>query len=728
MKIYKNIKKLFRPKGDVPCDGAPGKLSRRKFFQLIGIAGASVAAVPKQAYAWKSRAPLDPYGCLVDLFRCTGCRKCEEACSKVNTLHPQDEPFCTDSFVFDTKRRPDEKSYTVVNRYFLPELIDNNSQPVPVFVKVQCMHCQDPACVSACIVGALTKKENGAVHYDVTKCIGCRYCMAACPFEIPSYDYFKPIMPEVRKCTFCFDRISKKDGVPACAEVCPVEAITYGKRKTLLHVAKKRISENPGNYVKQIYGEKEVGGTGWLYVSPVPFQKVGFPDVPDRPLTKLPETIQHTLFGYLWSPIVLFAALGSIMFASGKSAKKNSGKKETGHTHKPLRKTFWTPGVILLAALAAAGAAAVVARFVGGLGYVSNLTNARPWGIWIGIDVASGVALAAGGFTTAALVHIFGRHRYETLVRPALLTALLGYTFVVLGLLVDIGRSWAIWKPMFNWNLDSVLFEVAMCVMCYLTVLYVEFIPVVAEQYKGRVSLPGLLAGLNAPLSSALKWADAIAGKVMWVFIIVGVVLSCMHQSSLGSLMLLAPTKLHPLWYTPILPLLFLISAIALGYPMVIFENSIVKKIMHVESEISLLTPLTRITVWLLGVYLALKVGDMVVRGTWTYLFDGTFQTNSFLAEVVLGCVVPWFMLLFGRVRRSGTALFIVSTLIIGGVVLNRINVFLVGYTPSVSKTTYFPAVGELLITIGLIAALMLIYRFLITYLPVIPRIGKGAA
>lgn len=148
------------------------------------------------------------------------------------------------------------------------------------------------------------------------------------------------------------------------------------------------------------------------------------------------------------------------------------------HRPVPLRRKFWTPGVLVMAAFMAAGAVAVIARFTGGIGYVSNLSTARPWGLWVGIDVATGVALAAGGFTTAALAHIFGRHHYEAVTRPALLTAMLGYTFVVLGLFVDIGRSWAIWKPMFNWNLNSVLFEVAMCVMIYLNVLYIGFFPI----------------------------------------------------------------------------------------------------------------------------------------------------------------------------------------------------------------------------------------------------------
>jgi Ni/Fe-hydrogenase subunit HybB-like protein len=390
------------------------------------------------------------------------------------------------------------------------------------------------------------------------------------------------------------------------------------------------------------------------------------------------------------------------------------------HHPYPLKTRFWTPGVVVLAVLMAAGALAILARFIGGIGYVSNLSTARPWGLWIGVDVASGVALAAGGFTTAFLAHIVGRHYYEPVIRPALLTAMLGYTFVVLGLLIDIGRSWAIWKPMIFWNFDSVLFEVAMCVMFYLNVLYIEFVPVVVEQFKGRVNLPGILAGLNAMVEFLLDLADRILGKIMWVFVIAGVVLSCMHQSSLGSLMLVAPTKVHPLWYTPILPLLFLTSAIAVGYPMVVFETTIATSSFKLDGEMRVLGPLTRITIWLLGLYMALKIGDMVVRGTWVYLLDGTARTNSFLVEMILGVIVPWLMLLSEKVRHNRRALFAACTMIVGGVLLNRVNVFVVAYKPPVSEANYFPAAGEILITVGLIATLMFIYRFLVTHLPVL--------
>ena len=392
------------------------------------------------------------------------------------------------------------------------------------------------------------------------------------------------------------------------------------------------------------------------------------------------------------------------------------------HQAAPVKAKFWTPGVVVLAVLMAAGAAAIVARFIGGIGYVSNLTTARPWGLWIGVDVASGVALAAGGFTTAFLAHIIGRHYYEAVVRPALLTAMLGYTFVVLGLLVDIGRSWAIWKPMLYWNPTSVLFEVAMCVMFYLNVLYIEFLPIVVERFKGRVNLPGPLAALNAPVDGLLRLADAILPKIMWFFIITGVVLSCMHQSSLGSLMLIAPTKLHPLWYTPILPLLFLTSAVAVGYPMVVFEATLATTSLKLDSEMTVLTPLTRITIFLLGLYLALKVGDMVVRGTWVYLLDFTSQTNAFLVELIFGVITPWLMLLSPRMRSSRRWLFIACTMIVLGVLVNRLNVFVVGYRPPISEANYSPAIGEILVTVGLIAALMFIYRFLVTHLPVLNK------
>ena len=300
------------------------QLSRRNFFKLMGAFGATAAVKPSKACAWESKAPPDPFGCLVDLTRCVGCRKCEQACAEVNDLPAPKRSDCQCT-IFEQRRRPDEKAYTVVNRYFTGT-VDEFSKPVPTFAKVQCMHCQDPACVSACIVGALTKDDTGAVRYNADKCIGCRYCMVACPFEIPAYEYFDPITPKVMKCTFCYDRISKQGGLPGCATICPTEALTFGKRQTLVKVAKQRLEQNPGKYINHLYGEKEAGGTSWMYLSAVPFEKVNLPVLPDKPMPKLSETIQHSLFSYLWSPIALFGLLGLFMGITGKKQEK----KETG--------------------------------------------------------------------------------------------------------------------------------------------------------------------------------------------------------------------------------------------------------------------------------------------------------------------------------------------------------------------------------------------------------------
>ena len=298
--------------------------SRRTFCRFMGAVGASAAVAPSSAGAWESKAPANPYGCLVDLTRCIGCRQCETECARANGL-PMPERTDNLNLPLEKYRRPDSRAFTVVNGTYTRE-VDAFNRPVPIYTKVQCMHCQDPACVSACIVGALTKDETGAVRYDSGKCIGCRYCMVACPFEIPAYEYEDPVTPRVMKCTFCQERISQKGGLPACAAVCPTEAITFGRRDTILKLAKKRIRENPGRYIPDIYGEKEAGGTSWLYVSSVPFERVNLPVLPDTPVPRLSETIQHSLFSYLWSPVALAGVLGAVMLGSGKTRNGADGQ------------------------------------------------------------------------------------------------------------------------------------------------------------------------------------------------------------------------------------------------------------------------------------------------------------------------------------------------------------------------------------------------------------------
>jgi len=399
----------------------------------------------------------------------------------------------------------------------------------------------------------------------------------------------------------------------------------------------------------------------------------------------------------------------------------------------PVEKPLFTPGVFLLLGLMAVGFGFAVYRYIFGLGAMTNLNDQYPWGIWIGVDVASGVALAAGGFTTSALAHIFHREHYHAIVRPALLTAMLGYTFVGMSLMVDLGKYYNIWHPILPsmWQGNSALFEVAMCVMAYLSVLYLEFVPILVEGLKGKLNLPAPLDRLRGPVESLLKqgWVQQIVelagrffGKIMFLLIIAGVVLSCMHQSSLGALMSIAPYKVHPLWYSPIMTLLFLMSAIAVGYPMVIFESMWASRAFGRKPEMEILTPLAKLIPFFLGAYIVAKISDLVIRDAYVYLFDGSFQSMMFIVEFGLGVLLPFFLLLSERVRRSPTGLFICAALyVILGVLLNRINVFVIAYKPPYAEGPYVPSIGEIAVTVAMISALILCYRVIVSILPVLP-------
>ena len=387
----------------------------------------------------------------------------------------------------------------------------------------------------------------------------------------------------------------------------------------------------------------------------------------------------------------------------------------------PVKHKFITPGVVVLILLALNGIAFLAIRFISGIGAVTNLTNETPWGLWIGVDVAAGVALAAGGFTSAALGHVMHREEYHAIVRPALLTAMLGYTFVAFGVVVDIGRFYYIWHPLIMWNGNSALFEVGICVMIYLTVLYIEFLPIVTERFMNRVNLPGLLEKFNKPVDKLLKYLDDRLSKTMFIFIIAGVVLSTLHQSSLGTLMVIAGPKMHPLWQTPILPLLFLLSAIAVGFPMIIFESLIASRSFKMEPETHLLAGLGNMIPPFIGVYLAFKIGDIFIRETFKYVFAFDFVSWMFLAEMML-MIIPFFMFLFTKLNNKPIWLFSGATLVVAGVLLNRVNNFIVAYNPVYKTVDYFPSIGELSVTIGCIALLALIYRACVMIFPVISQ------
>ncbi|MHB8080023.1 MAG: NrfD/PsrC family molybdoenzyme membrane anchor subunit [Candidatus Krumholzibacteriia bacterium] len=397
----------------------------------------------------------------------------------------------------------------------------------------------------------------------------------------------------------------------------------------------------------------------------------------------------------------------------------------------PMRGSYLTRGSTAVLAVAAVGILIYLTRMFVGLGTVTNLNNQWPWGIWIAVDVATGVALAAGGFTSAALVYIFGRERYHPLIRPALLTAMLGYTFVVIGLLADLGRWYNVWHPMLPsmWQGNSVLFEVGICVMIYLCVLYIEFVPIVVERFKGRVALRGGMKGLNRPLEGLLHVADITLSRFIFIFIIAGVVLSCLHQSSLGTLMLIAPTKMSALWYTPVMPALFLMSAIAVGFPMIIFESILASRSFRLPPEMDLLEGLGRIITFTLGIYAVAKIVDLTVREAWPLALAGGIQAVMFWIELLGGVLLPLVLFALPRVRRDPRGLFAAATLTVLGVALNRINVFLVAYRPPFAGRSYFPSIFEILLTAGLIATLILVYRAVVMIFPVIaaPH-GAGAS
>ncbi|MEZ4388112.1 MAG: Ni/Fe-hydrogenase cytochrome b subunit [Candidatus Krumholzibacteriia bacterium] len=392
------------------------------------------------------------------------------------------------------------------------------------------------------------------------------------------------------------------------------------------------------------------------------------------------------------------------------------------------RVPYFTGGVKVLCLLALAGVAGLAARFAFGIGAVTHLNNQYPWGLWIGIDVACGVALAAGGFTTAFVAHVLHRDRFHSVVRPALLSAMLGYTFAAFGVFVDLGRYYNIWHMMLPsmWQGNSALFEVGVCVMLYLTVLYIEFLPVVVERFKGRVSWPGPLRGLNGFTEAVLRILDRTLSKVMTVFIVAGVVLSCAHQSSLGTLMVIAPTKLHPLWHTTILPLQFLLSAFAVGLSMAIFEGLLAARSLKHPYEMKVLSPLGRSIPFLLVIYLGTKFIDMVTRGTYVYLQDLTLQSVSWMAEIVIGILLPGAIFMAHRLRRKPGWLFAAAAMVVFGVALNRINVFIIGYQPVYAKGPYVPAWPEVIVTIGMISILVLLYRLFVFVFPVIQE--EGAA
>ena len=366
-------------------------------------------------------------------------------------------------------------------------------------------------------------------------------------------------------------------------------------------------------------------------------------------------------------------------------------------TMKPLKSTFWKS---ILLIILIPGLYSLIYRLTHGLGQSTNLTDDFPWGLWVGFKLFS-VALAGGGFTLAAVVYIFNLERYRPVLRAMILTAFLGYSMFIASLILDLGRPYRIWHPLVMWNHHSVMFEIAWCVMLYTTVLFLEFLPVVLERFG---------------LHRQLEWLHTI----MIPLVIAGVVLSTLHQSSLGSLYLIVPGKLYPLWYSSLEPIFFFISAICAGLAMTIFESWHADKAFHQRLPLPLLTGLARVLAVTLSFYLSLRLVDLMRRHVIHLLFQPRSETYLFWLEALL-LLVPMVLLFRRGVHTNRTSLYLCSVLTLLGVVANRMNVAITGMLAA-SGGAYFPKWTEISITLAIIACGFLVFALAVKYLPIFPN------
>ncbi len=372
----------------------------------------------------------------------------------------------------------------------------------------------------------------------------------------------------------------------------------------------------------------------------------------------------------------------------------------------PLRRRLLTPTMIVLAVVAAIGIYFIVQRFLHGLGAVTNLNPGYPWGIWVVVDIVIGTAFGCGGFAIALLVYIFNRGEYHPLVRPALLGGLFGYTLAGIAVVIDIGRYWNAYNLLLPWHAqpNSVMLEVALCVMAYVAVLWIEFSPAFLERF-----------GLSGMKKSLERW--------MFLIIALGVLLPTMHQSSLGSLLLVMGPKLSPLWFTAWLPVLFVVSALAMGYAVVMFEATIVSKSFNLPSEHALIAKLSRVVGWLMLGWLVFRFLDLIVGGALKQAFAADLRATVFWIEnLLIAFAVGVFLTEAGRASQRLS--FLAAAALLAGGSLYRLDAYLVGYNP-VGSWTYFPSVPEILVTVGIVAFEILLYLLFVKTLPVLHGGGR---
>ena len=372
----------------------------------------------------------------------------------------------------------------------------------------------------------------------------------------------------------------------------------------------------------------------------------------------------------------------------------------------PLGGPLVTPVTVTLAILVAIAFVILGIRFVLGIGAVTNVSDGYPFGIWIAYDVVIGSAFACGGYSLALLVYIFNKGEYHPMVRPALLASMFGYTLAGASVIFDLGRYWNTWHifwPSYA-QVNSVMFEVAVCITAYIVVMMIEFSPAFLEKF-------------------GLKDIHKKLNKVLFLIIALGVLLPSMHQSSLGSLVVVFGNQIHPLWQTIMLPLLFLMTAVMIGFAIVIFESCLSSSGFKRPLELHLLTGLSRLMTGLLAAYLVVRVGDLVVRGALAYMFEPSIEAFMFWVEMGL-FAAPLILLWQPAARQKPARLFVAAFCLLFAGFFLRINAFLVGYETG-AGWHYFPAVPEIMVSVGLIALEILGYIVLVRYLPILPREEK---
>jgi len=710
---------------------------------------------------------------LIDTTRCIGCRSCQVTCKQWNDLRAEQTQLQGGDLGLQNPRVLSARSFAVVTF----DEVANARAPGGlqyVATKRQCMHCSDPACASACPVTALARSASGAVTYDDSKCLGCRYCMWACPFGVPTAEW-DSLAPKIRKCTRCQDRPvaappAERNGAaltdeekkrwvaqhatPACVKQCPAGALKYGDRSELITEAWARIGASPRKYVDHVYGEKEAGGTNTLYLASVPFEQLGLPRVgyesyPARSVPAL-SAVPPAVIG-------VGAALGGIY---ALQQRKAAVTEKEGHAHHlefaPVARRPWSPANVALLALMAFGAASFVARFVLGLGRSTNLSDTYAWGLWIVFDLVW-IAVAAGAFATAGLIYVFQRKDLYGMGRSAVLMGLLSYSFVTVTLLADLGLPWHFYQLAIQAPRHSAMFEVAWCVGLYVTVLAFEFFPVPLERFGMRSALEAWRRWSGAYVVAAVTlfvWlmsrnagyagvAFAVFAFMAWAFrsrrgekpvpvmlAIAAVTLSTMHQSSLGSLFLLMPDKLHPLWWSPVMPLVFFVSSIAAGTALMIVIELWIAKAWSRRVRVAELAAMGKVAFWSLLVYVVVRVADVVIRGQLGSAFAGG-KSALFLVELLLGGLLPLALLSRVSVRDTPRLLGLAASLSVLGVVLNRIDVVVLamslkGATPQIAPASYTPSLVEWGISVGLIAATVFLFKLGARTMPVLPKEGAG--